>query len=74
MSAPSRDYPITGATVWSWRPSSQPRAIGTLDLAGPWAWRQDGAELAYAAVGPNGSAEVRVRAIGEGNDRANGSS
>ena len=66
MSASSRDYPIPGATLWSWRPSSQPRAIGTFDLGGWWAWRPDGAELAYPAVGASGTVEVRVRAIGDG--------
>ena len=70
MSASSRDYPITGATLWSWGPSSQPRAIGTFDLAGLWAWRPDGAELAYPAVGASGTAEVRVRAIGVGSPQS----
>jgi hypothetical protein len=69
MSASSRDYPIAGATLWSWRPASQPRAIGTFDLAGWWAWRPDGAEVAYPAIGPNGTAEVRVRVIGDGSPR-----
>src|SRR5438309_774072 len=60
FSASSRDYPISGATLWDWRAGERPQALVKLDLAGWSAWRSDGAVFAYPAVTADGTAAVRT--------------